>query len=49
MYPDDRRVLVSEMQKSGVIDSAIFSVKLGRVSTEFSAETESSIQFGGWS
>ena len=51
-YPEDRRVLVSEMQKSGVIDKAIFSVKLGKVNNnnpQNIKETKSSIQFGGWS
>jgi len=30
-YPNNKRVFVSEMQKSGVIDEAIFSVKLGKI------------------
>lgn len=51
-YPDSKSILVNEMKNGGVIDEAVFSVKLGRVireSTESIRETPSTIQFGGWS
>lgn len=50
-YPNDRRAIVDQMKKSGVIDKAVFAVQLGKIDTTKTwnlVETESYIKFGGW-